>query len=80
MTTSISPPHHCSFSSFPFTERPKIWLPRNLRQTIIKKVGDTVNLVIPFQVQRTFDYLMRRLQKSKGTKVILRLTQKLSDS
>ncbi|KAM7406045.1 hypothetical protein PAMP_000449 [Pampus punctatissimus] len=31
------------------TERPKIWLPRNLRQTLIKKVGDTVNLVIPFQ-------------------------------
>ncbi|XP_046696059.1 myosin-binding protein C, cardiac-type isoform X1 [Silurus meridionalis] len=30
-------------------QRPKIWIPRNLRQTIIKKVGDTVNLVIPFQ-------------------------------
>uniref|UniRef100_A0A7N8YD26 Myosin-binding protein C, fast-type n=1 Tax=Mastacembelus armatus TaxID=205130 RepID=A0A7N8YD26_9TELE len=30
-------------------QRPKIWLPRNLRQTLIKKVGDTVNLVIPFQ-------------------------------
>uniref|UniRef100_A0A8C5N2A6 Myosin binding protein C, cardiac n=1 Tax=Gouania willdenowi TaxID=441366 RepID=A0A8C5N2A6_GOUWI len=29
--------------------RPKIWLPRNLRQTLIKKVGDTVNVVIPFQ-------------------------------
>ncbi|KAJ6667200.1 hypothetical protein lerEdw1_017178 [Lerista edwardsae] len=30
-------------------ERPKIWLPRNLRQTLLKKVGDTVNIVIPFQ-------------------------------
>ncbi|XP_024150854.1 myosin-binding protein C, cardiac-type isoform X4 [Oryzias melastigma] len=30
-------------------QRPKIWLPRNLRQTIIKKVGDTVNIMIPFQ-------------------------------
>uniref|UniRef100_A0A4W6ESF0 Myosin binding protein C3 n=1 Tax=Lates calcarifer TaxID=8187 RepID=A0A4W6ESF0_LATCA len=30
-------------------QRPKIWLPRNLRQTIVKKVGDTVNLLIPFQ-------------------------------
>ncbi|XP_028812832.1 myosin-binding protein C, cardiac-type isoform X2 [Denticeps clupeoides] len=30
-------------------QRPKIWLPRNLRQTLIKRVGETVNLVIPFQ-------------------------------
>ncbi|XP_061743200.1 myosin-binding protein C, cardiac-type [Nerophis ophidion] len=30
-------------------QRPKIWLPRYLRQTLMKKVGDTVNLVIPFQ-------------------------------
>ncbi|XP_051986651.1 myosin-binding protein C, cardiac-type-like [Xyrauchen texanus] len=30
-------------------QRPKIWIPRNLRQTIIRKVGDTTNLVIPFQ-------------------------------
>ncbi|XP_034047715.1 myosin-binding protein C, cardiac-type isoform X2 [Thalassophryne amazonica] len=30
-------------------QRPKILLPRNLRQTIIKKVGETVNLLIPFQ-------------------------------
>ncbi|XP_071773282.1 myosin-binding protein C, cardiac-type [Centroberyx gerrardi] len=30
-------------------QRPKIWVPRNLRQTLIKKVGETVNLVIPFQ-------------------------------
>nr|XP_033481316.1 myosin-binding protein C, cardiac-type isoform X2 [Epinephelus lanceolatus] len=29
-------------------QRPKIWLPRNLRQTLIKIVGDTVNIVIPF--------------------------------
>ncbi|XP_059203342.1 myosin-binding protein C, cardiac-type [Centropristis striata] len=30
-------------------QRPKIWIPRNLRQTLIKKVGDQVNLVIQFQ-------------------------------
>ncbi|XP_075877287.1 myosin-binding protein C, cardiac-type [Nelusetta ayraudi] len=30
-------------------QRPKIWLPRNLRQTLVKKVGDTVNIMIPFQ-------------------------------
>uniref|UniRef100_A0A3Q2TLH8 Myosin binding protein C3 n=1 Tax=Fundulus heteroclitus TaxID=8078 RepID=A0A3Q2TLH8_FUNHE len=30
-------------------QRPKIWLPRNLRQTLIKKVGETVNIMIPFQ-------------------------------
>ncbi|XP_075311780.1 myosin-binding protein C, cardiac-type [Odontesthes bonariensis] len=30
-------------------QRPKIWLPRHLRQTLVKKVGDTVNIVIPFQ-------------------------------
>uniref|UniRef100_A0A1A8ARH0 Myosin-binding protein C, fast-type n=1 Tax=Nothobranchius furzeri TaxID=105023 RepID=A0A1A8ARH0_NOTFU len=30
-------------------QRPKIWLPRYLRQTLIKKVGETVNIVIPFQ-------------------------------
>uniref|UniRef100_A0A673JW73 Myosin-binding protein C, cardiac-type n=1 Tax=Sinocyclocheilus rhinocerous TaxID=307959 RepID=A0A673JW73_9TELE len=30
-------------------QRPKIWVPRNLHQTLIKKVGETINLVIPFQ-------------------------------
>ncbi|XP_035855409.1 myosin-binding protein C, cardiac-type isoform X9 [Sander lucioperca] len=30
-------------------QRPKIWLPRNLRQTLIKTVGEIVNLVIQFQ-------------------------------
>ncbi|KAL7992334.1 hypothetical protein Chor_016590 [Crotalus horridus] len=30
-------------------QRPKIRLPRNLRQTLMKKVGDTINIVIPFQ-------------------------------
>ncbi|CAD7683253.1 unnamed protein product [Nyctereutes procyonoides] len=33
----------------PVEEHPKIWLPRTLRQTYIQKVGDTVNLLIPFQ-------------------------------
>nr|XP_042705216.1 myosin-binding protein C, cardiac-type isoform X7 [Chrysemys picta bellii] len=31
------------------TERPKFWLPRYLRQTLVKKVGETINIVIPFQ-------------------------------
>ncbi|XP_025728140.1 myosin-binding protein H-like [Callorhinus ursinus] len=30
-------------------EHPKIWLPQTLRQTYIQKVGDTVNVLIPFQ-------------------------------
>ncbi|XP_034736209.1 myosin-binding protein C, cardiac-type isoform X3 [Etheostoma cragini] len=30
-------------------QRPKIWLPRNLRQTFIKTVGEMVNIVIQFQ-------------------------------
>ncbi|XP_029805897.1 myosin-binding protein H-like isoform X2 [Suricata suricatta] len=33
----------------PVEEHPKILLPRALRQTYIRKVGDTVNLLIPFQ-------------------------------
>lgn len=40
---------HCSLS-FHHSEHPKIWLPRALRQTYMRKVGDTVNLLIPFQV------------------------------
>ena len=32
------------------TERPRLQLPRHLRQTIQKKVGEPVNLLIPFQV------------------------------
>lgn len=31
-------------------EHPKIRLPRHLRTKYIKKVGETINLVIPFQV------------------------------
>ncbi|KAK5874065.1 hypothetical protein PBY51_019045 [Eleginops maclovinus] len=30
-------------------QRPRILIPRNLRQTLVKKVGDTVNLMIKFQ-------------------------------
>ncbi|KAM8939179.1 myosin-binding protein C, cardiac-type [Pelodytes ibericus] len=30
-------------------QRPKIWLPRYLRQKLLKRVGETVNIVIPFQ-------------------------------
>ncbi|XP_018412383.1 PREDICTED: myosin-binding protein H-like [Nanorana parkeri] len=30
-------------------DRPKIRLPRNLRQTFVRQVGEAVNLVIPFQ-------------------------------
>jgi hypothetical protein len=32
------------------TERPRLQLPRHLRQTIQRKVGEPVNLLIPFQV------------------------------
>ncbi|EPQ16020.1 Myosin-binding protein C, fast-type [Myotis brandtii] len=32
-------------------EQPKIRLPRHLRQTFIRKVGEPINLVIPFQVR-----------------------------
>ncbi|XP_072277647.1 myosin-binding protein C, cardiac-type [Pyxicephalus adspersus] len=30
-------------------QKPKIWLPRYLRQRFVKRVGETVNIVIPFQ-------------------------------
>ncbi|XP_064423229.1 myosin-binding protein C, cardiac-type [Latimeria chalumnae] len=30
-------------------QRPKIWMPRYLRQKLIRKVGDMINIVIPFQ-------------------------------
>ncbi|XP_029438050.1 myosin-binding protein C, cardiac-type-like isoform X2 [Rhinatrema bivittatum] len=30
-------------------QRPKIWLPRYLRQKLVKKVGEMVNIMIPFQ-------------------------------
>uniref|UniRef100_A0A8C2SIE2 Myosin binding protein C, fast type n=1 Tax=Capra hircus TaxID=9925 RepID=A0A8C2SIE2_CAPHI len=33
-------------------EQPKIRLPRHLRQTYVRKVGEHLNLVIPFQVRR----------------------------
>uniref|UniRef100_A0A8C7YMY0 Myosin binding protein C3 n=1 Tax=Oryzias sinensis TaxID=183150 RepID=A0A8C7YMY0_9TELE len=56
-------------------QRPKIWLPRALRQTIIKKVGDVVNIVIPFQVLWTsvLSYLKHNCNEkfSKALLVIL---------
>ncbi|XP_069766038.1 myosin-binding protein C, fast-type-like [Narcine bancroftii] len=30
-------------------QHPKIWLPRKLRQTYVKKVGEQINIMIPFQ-------------------------------
>uniref|UniRef100_A0A8C1QYI4 Myosin binding protein C, fast type a n=1 Tax=Cyprinus carpio TaxID=7962 RepID=A0A8C1QYI4_CYPCA len=48
-----SPPavmaQHVFFCLFPLSERPKIRLPRQLRTKYIKRVGEKVNLVIPFQ-------------------------------
>uniref|UniRef100_A0A8C1P5B4 Myosin binding protein C, cardiac n=1 Tax=Cyprinus carpio TaxID=7962 RepID=A0A8C1P5B4_CYPCA len=44
-----SPGHHMNHLYSVIAERPKIWVPRNLRQTLIKKVGEMINLVIPFQ-------------------------------
>ncbi|NWY66940.1 MYPC1 protein, partial [Erithacus rubecula] len=35
-------------------EPPKIRLPRHLKQTYTRRVGETVNLVIPFQINPTF--------------------------
>lgn len=34
-------------------EHPKIRLPRELRTKYIRKVGEKVNLTIPFQVRKT---------------------------
>lgn len=34
------------------SEQPKIRLPRHLRETYVRKVGEHLNLVIPFQVRR----------------------------
>lgn len=36
-----------------FSERPKIRLPRQLRTKYIKRVGEKINLVIPFQVSKS---------------------------
>ncbi len=37
--------------SFPTLEYPKIRLPRDLRTKYIRKVGEKINLTIPFQVR-----------------------------
>lgn len=37
----------CEFCS---PELPKIRMPRHLRETYIRRVGDAVNIMIPFQV------------------------------
>jgi hypothetical protein len=37
----------------PSPEPPKIRIPRHLKQTYIRRVGEAVNLVIPFQVKCT---------------------------
>lgn len=39
--------------SRPALEHPKIRLPRELRTKYIKKVGEKVNLTIPFQVRNS---------------------------
>ena len=36
---------------YPHSEPPKIRIPRHLKQTYIRRVGEAVNLVIPFQVR-----------------------------
>lgn len=35
---------------FAFAEPPKIRIPRHLKQTYVRKVGEVVNLVVPFVV------------------------------
>lgn len=45
-----------SLSQSPLSERPKIRLPRQLRTKYIKRVGEKVNLVIPFQVSNAHTF------------------------
>ena len=35
---------------YSISEAPKIRIPRHLKQTYIRRVGEAINLVIPFQV------------------------------
>lgn len=51
MPTSQSKRQMSITSSCLFSEPPKIRLPRHLKQTYTRRVGETVNLVIPFQVR-----------------------------
>lgn len=47
---SAAPPAVLSLASLFNAEAPKIRVPRHLRQTYIRQVGETINLQIPFQV------------------------------
>ncbi|XP_040482881.1 myosin-binding protein H-like isoform X2 [Ursus maritimus] len=62
----------------PIEEHPKIWLPRTLRQTYICKVGDTVNLLIPFQgkpkPRATWKHDGCALDASRRGQVLLRVS------
>lgn len=42
---------YCNKMSRPALEHPKIRLPRDLRTKYIRKVGEKVNITIPFQVR-----------------------------
>lgn len=51
MVASNQQPHVVLNPASPFdAEAPKIRVPRHLRQTYIRQVGEPVNLQIPFQV------------------------------
>lgn len=45
------PAQRSAHPAFASPEQPKIRLPRHLRQTYIRRVGEPINLVIPFQVR-----------------------------
>lgn len=45
------------------SDRPKIRLPRYLRQRYVKNVGEKINLVIPFSVR---NLLKQKLSKIKS--------------
>lgn len=49
VTNGSSLPHCHDVNSWS-PELPKIRMPRHLRETYIRRVGDAVNIMIPFQV------------------------------
>lgn len=51
--------------SVSLSENPRIRLPRQLRTKFIRKVGEKVNLVIPFQVSRLHHFLSRAFCNSE---------------
>ena len=55
----LSQYHNMFFNQMYFSalEYPKIRLPRDLRTRFIRKVGEKINLTIPFQVRTIYELL-----------------------